>query len=51
MAIGAMKNTSIVYQQGSKSGTGTGKSKVQTTKTEPVEVKKTGDAADSRAGK
>ncbi len=40
MAIGAMKNTSIVYQQGSKSGTGTGKSKVQTTKTEPVEVKK-----------
>lgn len=40
MAIGAMKNTSIVYQQGSKSGTGTEKTKVQTAKTEPVEVKK-----------
>lgn len=39
MAIEAMKNTSIVYQQGSKSGADTGKAQTATVKPEQAEVK------------
>lgn len=39
MAIEAMKNTSIVYQQGSISGADTGKAQTATVKPEKIEVK------------
>lgn len=39
MAIEAMKNTSIVYQQGSKSGADTGKAQAAAVKPEQAEVK------------
>ena len=38
MAIEAMKNTSIVYQQGSKSGADTGKAQTATVKPEKIEI-------------
>lgn len=39
MAIEAMKNTSIVYQQGSKSGADTGKAQAAAVKPEQIEIK------------
>lgn len=53
MAIEAMKNTSIVYQQGSKSGADTGKAQTATVKPEKIEIRvpERKQAADPRNGK
>lgn len=50
MAIEAMKNTSIVYQQGSKSVPDTGKTKAAAVKPEQTEVK-TSEKVEQTSGK